>query len=77
MIRTLFHQFKSLALELFNEMVDELESFLVLTSSLVYLKLIIGGDMLDGKRWEEFVEIYLPHLNKFEFCFEELLQILN
>jgi hypothetical protein len=25
--------------------------------------------MLDGKRWEQFIEMNLPQLDKFEFCF--------
>jgi hypothetical protein len=27
--------------------------------------------MLNGKRWEEFIQMHLPHLTKFEFFFKE------
>ncbi len=55
----------------------KLESFLSLTPSLVYLKLtgglhmIDGQHILDGKRWEQFIGINLPQLDKFEFLFKE------
>ena len=47
--------------------IDQLQSFLLLTPSLIYLKLIGEDCVFDGKRWEEFIQINLPHLDKFEF----------
>jgi hypothetical protein len=69
-ILTSFHQLKSLTIEEFDGRVDVLESFLLSTPSLVHLKLIYGR-MLDGKRWEEFIRIHLPYLDKFEFYSKE------
>ncbi|CAF1194965.1 unnamed protein product, partial [Rotaria sordida] len=66
-----FRQLTSLSIKNLSVTIDELESFLLLTSSLVYLKLIGVGHMLDGKRWEQFIEINLPELDKFEFYFNE------
>jgi hypothetical protein len=47
--------------------INQLELFLSLTPSLIYLKLIGEGFVFDGNRWEQFVQINLPHLKKFEF----------
>jgi hypothetical protein len=66
-----FRQLTSLTIENFDVTIDELEPFLSLIPSLVYLKLIGGKHMLDGKRWEQFIEINLPQLDKFEFFFTE------
>ncbi|CAF1068506.1 unnamed protein product [Rotaria sp. Silwood1] len=66
-----FRQLTSLTIKNLSVTIDELELFLLLTSSLVYLKLIGVGQMLNGKRWEQFIEINLPELNKFEFYFDE------
>ncbi|CAF4087850.1 unnamed protein product [Rotaria sp. Silwood2] len=68
---TCFRQLTSLTMQDLRVTIDELESFLLLTSSLVYLKLIGGEEMLDGKRWEQFIQINLPQLDKFEFYFTE------
>jgi hypothetical protein len=62
-----FPQITSLTLEGLDMTIDQLESFLLLTPSLIYLKLIGNGYAFDGKRWEEFLQVNLPHLNKFEF----------
>ncbi|CAF3314865.1 unnamed protein product [Rotaria sp. Silwood2] len=70
-----FRQLRSLTMEKLDVTIDKLESFLLLTPSLVYLKLIGGKNMLDGKRWEQFIEINLPHLDKFEFYFVECSSI--
>ncbi|CAF4204389.1 unnamed protein product, partial [Adineta steineri] len=51
--------------------IDELESFLLLTPSLIHLKLIGGRGMLDGKKWEELIQRNLPQVNKFEFYFTQ------
>jgi hypothetical protein len=66
-----FRQITSLTIEKVDVTIDKLESFLSLTPSLVYLKLIGSGKLLDGKRWEQFIEISLPQLDKFEFGFKE------
>ncbi|CAF3747472.1 unnamed protein product [Rotaria sp. Silwood1] len=65
-----FRQLTSLTMENFRETVDDLESFLLLTPSLVHLKLVGNRSMFDGKRWEQFIEINLPNLDKFEFYFD-------
>ncbi|CAF0806321.1 unnamed protein product [Rotaria sordida] len=65
-----FRQLTSLTIEKLDMNTDALESFLLLTPSLVYLKLIGGQHMFDGKRWEQFIEINLPKLEKFEFYFD-------
>ncbi len=67
-----FPQLTSLTIEKLDTTIDKLERFLSLTSSLVYLKLI--GDntgIPNGQRWEQFIEINLPHLDTFEFFFDE------
>jgi hypothetical protein len=64
-----FPQLTSLAIEHVNVDIDELESFLLLTPSLTYLKLIDGSNMVNGKRWEQFIQANLPRLDKFEFFF--------
>jgi hypothetical protein len=69
--RISFRQLTSLTIENLDVTIDQLEPFLSLTPSLVYLKLIGGKHMLDGKRWEQFMEINLPELDKFEFFFDE------
>lgn len=51
----------------------DLEIFLLLTPSLVHLKLAstrsIYDSMFDGYYWEQFIQNNLPSLNKFEFFF--------
>ena len=66
-IRCLFPQLRSFILEQVESTIDELESFLLLTPSLTYLKIITIVDTFDGKRWEHFIQINLPHLDQFEF----------
>ncbi len=66
-----FPQLTSLTINNLSVTIDELEPFLLLTPSLVYLKLIGGKKMMDGKRWEQFIPINLPNLDKFEFYFTE------
>ncbi|CAF4083441.1 unnamed protein product [Rotaria sordida] len=65
-----FPQLTSLTMEKYSMTIGELESFISLTPSLVYLKLIGGQYIFDGKRWEQFIEINLPNLDKFEFYFD-------
>ncbi|CAF3677673.1 unnamed protein product [Rotaria sp. Silwood1] len=62
-----FPQLTSLTMEKLPITIAILESFLSLTPSLVYLKLIGEHFMFDGKRWEQFIEINLLNLDKFEF----------
>ncbi|CAF1126692.1 unnamed protein product [Rotaria sordida] len=62
-----FSQLTSLTVEQLNVTIDKLESFLSLTPSLIYLKLIGDGSVFDGKRWEQFIQINLSHLDTFEF----------
>ena len=64
-----FPQLKSLIIEEVNSTIDELESFLLLTPSLSYLKLIGTVDILDGKRWEDFLQVNLPRLDQLQFVF--------
>ncbi|CAF1047679.1 unnamed protein product [Rotaria sordida] len=65
-----FPQLTSLTMEKYSMTIGELESFISLTPSLVYLKLIGEQCIFDGKRWEQFIEINLPNLDKFEFYFD-------
>jgi hypothetical protein len=67
-----FRQLKSLSVANISVRINEVEMFLLLTPSLVYLKLIGGEKILNGKRWEEFIQINLPYLDKFEFYFNAL-----
>jgi hypothetical protein len=62
-----FPQITSLILEKVDTSINQLELFLSLTPSLIYLKLIGEDCAFDGKRWEQFLQVNLPHLNKFEF----------
>ena len=62
-----FSQVTSLTLEKFYCTIDQLESFLLLMPSLIYLKLIGERCLLDGERWKEFIRMNHPHLNTFEF----------
>ncbi len=66
-----FRHLTSLTIEKLDVTIDKVESFLLLTPSLVYLKLVGGKQMMDGKRWKEFIEINLSQLAKFEFYFTE------
>jgi hypothetical protein len=65
--RSSFPQITSLILEKVVMTINQLELFLSLTPSLIYLKLIGNGFVFDGNRWEQFLQVNLPHLNKFEF----------
>ena len=62
-----FPQLRSLIIEQLNCNINELESFLFLTPSVSYLKLKGRIDTFDGKRWEEFLQVNLPHLDQFQF----------
>ena len=62
-----FVQLKSLIIEVRDLEMNELNSFLLLTPSLSYLKLLGHYWRFDGKRWEDFVQVNLPHLEQFQF----------
>ena len=62
-----FPQLTSLTIENLHLTINELELLLSLTPSLIYLKLIGEVNEFNGKRWEQFIQINLPHLDKFEF----------
>ena len=62
-----FPQLTSLIIEQINVTIDRIEAFLLLTPSLDYLKLLGTCEIFDGKRWEDFIQINLVHLNRFEF----------
>ena len=64
-----FRQLTSLTLEKCRASIDELEYVLSLTSSLTHLKLVSTESYEDGQRWEQFIQLNLPHLIKFEFFF--------
>jgi hypothetical protein len=64
-----FRQLKSLTITDVDETIDGVESFLLLTPSLVYLKLVGGKQMLNGKRWEQFIQTNISQLDTFEFYF--------
>ncbi|CAF0863818.1 unnamed protein product [Rotaria sordida] len=66
-----FLQLTSLTIKNLCQTIDEFQSFLLLTPSLTYLKCINGRNMIDGKRWEQFIEQNLFQLDKFEFYFHE------
>lgn len=69
--RCSFPQITSLTLENSDTSIDDLELFLSLTPSLVYFKLV-GQCLFNGQRWEEFIQINLPHLNQFEFFVDSM-----
>ena len=46
-----------------TSLIVQLESFLSLTPSIVYLKLLGNCLVFDGKRWEDFIQVNLAHLN--------------
>jgi hypothetical protein len=66
-----FRQLRSLTFNDLRVTIDVVESLLLMTSSIVYLKLIGGENMMNGKRWEQFITKNLSQLNKFEFYFTE------
>jgi hypothetical protein len=68
---TPFSHIISLTIESLNSEIDRLELFLSLTPSLTYLKLIGYGNLLDGNRWEQFIQTNLSLLNKFELSIQE------
>jgi hypothetical protein len=72
-----FRQLTSLTIEILNVTIDNLESFLLLTPSLVYLKLVGLNFKINGERWERFIETNLSNLNEFSFYFVERNRIME
>ncbi|CAF1063116.1 unnamed protein product [Adineta steineri] len=61
-----FLQLTSLTIAEIHINIDQLESFLLFTPSLTHLKMIGEINILDGTRWEQFIQIRLPMLDRFE-----------
>ncbi|CAF3586915.1 unnamed protein product [Rotaria sp. Silwood1] len=70
---TIHRSLVTLTLNIGSMPMVRLESLLLLTPSLVHLKLVShNGDldlMSNSSRWEEFIQLALPELEKFEFFF--------
>jgi hypothetical protein len=64
-----FQHLKSLTLENCHRYMNQIEYLLSFTPSLTYLKIISDTNLLDGYRWERFIQTNLPLLKKFEFFF--------
>jgi len=64
-----FQHLKSLTLENCHRCMYQLEYLLSLTPSLTYLKIISNTNLLDGYRWERYIQTNLPLLKKFQFFF--------
>ena len=69
--RTYFRQLKALSIEGISKETEKIESFLLLTPSIVNLKLIGAAKTIDGQRWEQFIQGNLPNLNQFQFYFDQ------
>lgn len=67
-----FDQLTSLTMNKLNMKINDLEFCLSRTRALTYLKLIGAGEFCDGYRWENFIQLNLRSLNKFEFYFTEI-----
>ncbi|CAF0987696.1 unnamed protein product [Adineta ricciae] len=64
----IFHRnLTSLTIDDIHLKVDLIESLLLLTPSLQYLKLIFSYELFNGQRWEEFIDVNLSQLTRFEF----------
>ena len=65
---TSFPQLYSLTIEKFDAVrFSELQNFIRITPNLRYLKLLGRSWLNNGREWEEFIQLNLPHLNQFEF----------
>jgi hypothetical protein len=66
-------QLKSLTIKQDVMSLNTIQMLLSLTSTLVYLKLVsltrISDLIYNGSRWEQFIQMKLPYLDKFEFFF--------
>jgi len=60
---------KSLTLENCHRYMNQIEYLLSFTPSLIYLKIISDTNLLDGYRWEQYIQTNLPLLKTFEFFF--------
>ena len=65
-----FRQLTLLTISSLTHSMDDLTYVLSMTPSLVHLQLVGRRAYGDGKRWEQFIQLNLPHLEKFEFFFE-------
>ncbi|CAF4720348.1 unnamed protein product [Rotaria sp. Silwood1] len=72
---TTFTQLNSLSFENLSTKIELLESLLLLIPSLNHFKLIGNGNFFDGNRWEQFIQMNLPFLNKFEFYVEQTREV--
>ena len=72
-----YPQLTSLTLRDTNRSMTQLESLLLLTPSLVELKLINSpltpNSLIDGFRWETLIKTKFASLNRFQFVFHQLL----
>jgi hypothetical protein len=64
-----FQSLKSLTLENCHRYMHQIEYFLLFTPSLIHLKIISDTNLLDGYRWEQYIQRNLPLLKRFEFFF--------
>lgn len=78
---TMYEQLTSLILIDSRMSMKELVSILFLTPSLTYLKIICLPEsfetIADGFRWEQFIRVNLPLLNKFEFFFTNMYNVYH
>ena len=68
-VSTTFRQLRSLTITEIQITIDQAELLLSYTPQLIHLKMIVQINRLDGKRWEQFIQINLPMLEKFEIFF--------
>ena len=65
-----FPRLLSLTVKELSKSIDDVELFLRMTPSLIYLRLIGNGEkVMNGKYWREIITTNLSQLNKFEFYF--------
>ena len=71
-----YHQLKYLTLKQTNRSIIQLEYILLLTKSIIKLKIIncplTSNSLIDGFRWENFIKKNLLLLKLFEFIFDQL-----
>lgn len=67
----IFHQLKCLTIDKVDTNIHYVEMFLLFTPFLTFLQLCGGTNMIDGKRWQTFIQLNLRHLSKFQFFFTE------
>ena len=72
-----YSQLTSLTFETFSLYIHHIEVILSHTPLLIHLKVVHGNDAIgrtffDGSRWENFIQLKLPQLKKFEFFFSKI-----